>query len=306
MSEANEAQSAAPRVKVQMGPNVALYPPGARFGPRRLSNWEFVWLLEGEAVYRFASRGTRPREEIALRVGDLLLCRHGERDEFDWDRNRPTRHGFFHFDIAWIPPSWPEIEAWPRVRRRGEQGGENSGESELFATLCRFVVTWGENGSETTRDAAAALLLSAFVTGESRVGELTPERLPEPVERALTYLHRQVELDPMRGLALADLARAACVSPEHLCRVFGKATGRTPLETVRLARLDRALFLLARTNYSGGQIARMLGFASPYHFSRLFSREFGRSPRALRQSLDRGEPLPASRLHRVAFKETSR
>jgi hypothetical protein len=72
------------------GSGVAVYPPGATFGPRRLEDFEFVWLLQGTAEWRY------DQGSIALGPSSLLLGRPGMTDSFLWDRNRPTRHGYLH------------------------------------------------------------------------------------------------------------------------------------------------------------------------------------------------------------------
>ena len=145
----------------------------------------------------------------------------------------------------------------------------------------------------------ALSLLAAFVTGESGSGSLrdvSAPRLPEPVERALAFIASQLDTEPGAPLPLSDIAASAFVTPEHLCRLFKTATGTSPSETVRLARLDRAVTLLCRSNFTVAEIATLCGFASPFHFSRRFKHTFGKSPRALREAVASGEiAAPASR-----------
>src|SRR5829696_4168559 len=50
------------------GSGVAVYPPGTTFGPRRLEDFEFVWLLQGTAEWRYDEGG------IALGPSSLLLA----------------------------------------------------------------------------------------------------------------------------------------------------------------------------------------------------------------------------------------
>ena len=274
------------RARVTARPNVATYPPGATFGPRSATSWEFVWLLEGHATYRF--QGAGESGEIGLRVGELLLCRLDERDWFEWDRDARTRHGFFHFELAESAEAW---EHWPRVRSMEE--------GDLFGPLARHLLTWSEDGDDGQRDLAASLFLTAFVSGQSSVGDVPPQRAPEPVERAMHWLFAQLEDDASAPISLDALSKAAFVSPEHLCRLFKTATDHSPIEVVRLARLDRAALLLARTNFAIGEVAHLTGFASQFHFSRAFKEAYGTSPRELRKKLERGEAMPSPRLLRT-------
>ena len=280
------SRAASPLVRVTDGPDVATYPPGARFGPREASSWEFVWLLEGRAIYRFQNKCERG--EIALDAAQLLLCRADERDWFEWDAHARTRHGFFHFQLE---SGDIDTSSWPRVRPLGDD--------DLFGPLARHLLTWSEGGEAAQRDLAASLFLSAFISGQSSLGDVPLQVAPEPVERALNWLWTRLENDAASPISLDTLARAAFVSPEHLCRLFKTATGRSPLEVVRLARLDRAALLLARTNFSVGEIAHLTGFASPFHFSRAFKDAYGSPPRELRKRLERGESLPPPRLLRT-------
>ena len=88
---------------------------------------------------------------------------------------------------------------------------------------------------------------------------------PTAVEQALEWLTRTLEREPDRPISLAELAAAAAVTPKHLCRLFAGSLGRSPMQTVRLMRLERSLLLLARSNLTVREVAGLAGFASPYH-----------------------------------------
>jgi AraC-like DNA-binding protein len=281
------------QIHVTSGADIAVYPPGATFGPRTMSEWEFVWLLEGKAVFE-VHHGAQV-EKIELLPGQLLLCQPNQKHSFTWDARKRTRHGFFHFDLLECGNFWPQPQLWPQI--------QTFDDAELLGALMRHLVQIrGLKTSpqgEMQTDLAATLLLSAFLTGATSLGELGAAPAPDPVERALNWMFQTLENDPAAPIELSDLARAAFVSPEHLCRVFRASTGRSPLETVRLARLDRAALLLARSNFSVGEVARLCGFASPFHFSRVFKAAYGISPQALRVSLNNGALMPISRLSHV-------
>jgi AraC family transcriptional regulator len=122
------------------------------------------------------------------------------------------------------------------------------------------------------------------------------EVLPDAVTRAWNFIRQRIEERPNVAIDLKHLARVACVTPEHLCRLFKATLGHSPVETVRLARLDRAAVFLARSNYAVGEIAEMCGFASQFHFSRRFKQAYGKSPRQLRTDIQNGAAPPLPRL----------
>jgi AraC family transcriptional regulator len=250
-----------------------------------MRDFEFVWLIEGDAVYRYDDR------EVAAPQGSIVLCQPGWTDAFAWDRQRRTRHGYYHFSISATPADWPARSEWPVVRALKDE--------DVIPPLLRHLLTWHGQGSPVLRELAMKAVLTAFVTGEVATADVPPEALPDPVEAAWNHLHRRLEEDPSARIDLAELSEAACVTGEHLCRLFKKATGRTPVQTVLLARLDRAAVLLARSNFSIAEIAQMCGFSSQFHFSRRFKDAFGHSPLQMRQAIRNGDTPPTPRLLRV-------
>jgi AraC family transcriptional regulator len=263
---------------------IATYPAGATFGPRTMRDFEFVWMIEGDAEYRWGD------QVVAAPRGSLVLCRPGARDFFQWDKDRRTKHAYFHFQIRRSPKAWGPREAWPLVR--------TGADGDVLRPLFRHLLTWHGKGDEQLERLTMQHMLMAFVTGQYTCDDVPQDILPPAVERALAHVHALFDDDPAASIDLSDLAAAAAVTPEHLCRLFKTATGRSPIETVRLARLDRAAVLLARSNYAIKQIADLCGFASQFHFSRLFTQAFGRSPRKLRQELQTGQTPPTSLLLR--------
>ena len=252
---------------------VATYPPGATFGPRLLTNYELVWLIEGDAAYRYNG------VEVAAPQGSVVLCRPPATDGFVWDTNRRTRHAYFHFILHGdLPPAWPAPADWPLVRCPSEGDPLRP----LFGHLLTLDTAAGD---PFTARLLALSLLAVFV----RSGAETPmpppaQSMPPPVERALTYIARHLDDNAAAPLSLSDLARAACVTAPHLCRLFRATTGLTPGETVRRARLARAHTLVTRTNFAVAEIAALTGFESPFHFSRAFKVQYGAAPRTLRRT----------------------
>ena len=271
------------QVSLPTGAGVATYPPGATFGPRRMRDWEFVWLLEGDAEYRWGEIAAAAPE------GSVVLCRPGATDSFRWDLHKRTRHAFFHFQVLDGPNEWAD---WPLVR-----GPE---EDDVLRPLFRHVLTWFGRGDPVQTRLTMLTMLAAFRTDQRAIGGLERKTWPPAVERVCAFIADRLDADPAAPLPLPVLADVACVTPEHLCRLFKAALGRSPAAMVRLARLDRAAILLARSNYTVGEVAALYGFASPFHFSRAFKQALGQSPSEVRRRIG-SSGLPPSPLARTLY-----
>jgi AraC family transcriptional regulator len=265
-------------VGLPTGSGIATYPAGASYGPRVLQDYEFVWMLEGHAEYQ------RDNQTIDAPAGCVLLCQPGATDAFQWDRHGRTRHGFFHFPVYSVPENWPPSDAWPVVRLLPPD--------DLVRPLFRHLLTWQDRENAAQCRLTIAHLLSVFVSGQTATSPDAPSEWPESVARAVVFLRRTLTDDPARALTLTQLADAACVTPEHLCRLFQASIGQSPLEAVRLARLEYAAGLLARSNYTISQISVLCGFANPFHFSRAFKRVYGLAPTQARHQSGIGFPQP--------------
>ncbi len=155
---------------------------------------------------------------------------------------------------ALMPPLWTEFNALKAARALVLRG--------LCATLLGLVARATARQSLSRGEAARPVLLARF------------EALLEQHFRA----HWKV----------ADYARALAVTPTHLSRIVRAATGE-PASVLIEARLIReARRNLAYTQMRVVTIAYGLGFSDPAHFSRVFTRAAGVSPRVFRRSLSGG------------------
>ncbi len=92
-------------------------------------------------------------------------------------------------------------------------------------------------------------------------------------------------------LTVADLARAARLSPAHFSREFRRTFGESPHQYLLTRRLERAAALLRNTDRSVTQICFDVGLASVGSFATSFRRVFGTSP------LEHRAAFPPARRH---------
>lgn len=94
------------------------------------------------------------------------------------------------------------------------------------------------------------------------------------LNRARDFIHAEAH----RRLALAEIARAASLSPHHFHRLFAAAFRATPAAYVTELRLTRAARRLAATEAPVTEICLAIGWESLGSFSARFRRRFGASP----------------------------
>jgi AraC-like DNA-binding protein len=140
--------------------------------------------------------------------------------------------------------------------------------------------TWQSDRTAAGGMQAAALamqLLALYVRNcESRV----PVRQEDThgwrhVERAIGFIHEEFA----RNLTVADMARAAELSPSCLTRFFRRYTGLTPYNYLNQVRVSQAQSLLLRTGLTCSEVAARTGFGDAQTFSKVFRRHEGCSPR---------------------------
>jgi len=111
---------------------------------------------------------------------------------------------------------------------------------------------------------------------------LMPNRAPDPSPIALALRH-QLEDRRLLNRNLADLAAAAGYSKDYLSLLFKREFGIAPLAYRNRFRMQTAASLLTSGKMSIKEIADELGFRHLSHFSGMFRRTFGTSPRAVRR-----------------------
>ena len=88
---------------------------------------------------------------------------------------------------------------------------------------------------------------------------------------------------PNETFSLEVFAREMGVSRSVLNMRIQHIVGKSPMELLRNARMQRAAQLLASNTYDVAQVGYMVGFSDPRYFSTSFKKQFGMSPRAYMQ-----------------------
>lgn len=115
-----------------------------------------------------------------------------------------------------------------------------------------------------------------------------------PPARHLVRAKDFVDANYSDAISVEQLAAAAGLSRAHFSREFKRAFGESPSEYLLSRRLERAATLLRDTDWPVNEICLSVGLASVGSFTSSFSRTYGKSPTAYRDSMP-----PAARNARV-------
>lgn len=116
------------------------------------------------------------------------------------------------------------------------------------------------------------------------------ERLAEPSAArpaehpAIARVRQIIAQSPGRPPRLVELAASVGVSPNYLSSLFAREMRTTLRQYADQQRIDLAKQQLLDPARPIKQVAYALGFADPYHFSKVFHRVTGASPSAFRQA----------------------
>jgi AraC family transcriptional regulator len=227
--------------------------------------------------------GIRSRELARFRYapGEMILCQRNIEEWVLWQTSARML-------ILEIPD-----EAFQSVAE--ETGG---GEPELYPTprlddkrigalmtAIEAEQTEGFPSGRVYRDAIAQALAAALFQAHGMLrrpmrphrGGLAPRQLRTVIDYVQEYLDRDI--------SLAQMAKAADLSPAYFSQMFRQSTGVAPHQFLLRARVDRAKELLQKPGSRVLDVAVSCGFRTQQHFSRVFRTLCKASPTEYRRDL---------------------
>ena len=117
------------------------------------------------------------------------------------------------------------------------------------------------------------------------------------LRRVTEYIQHNLD----KGLTLEELAAVVYMSPFHFARLFKGSTGVPPHRFVVRQRIARARACLERRELSIAQISRLVGFRTASHFTTVFRRLAGVTPRRYRMATRREDRLAGMESEVSAF-----
>ncbi|MFC7782958.1 helix-turn-helix domain-containing protein [Rossellomorea sp. GCM10028870] len=107
----------------------------------------------------------------------------------------------------------------------------------------------------------------------------------EELYRRVSIAHDYIRSYFNQPIKLEEVAKVACLSPNHLLRTYSQIYGRTPHQHITVFRIQKAKQLLAELDHNMTDITFELGFQNPVSFSKMFKQHVGLSPKEYRKKV---------------------
>ncbi len=250
--------------------------------PRVLNDYLFVHILRGYPIYLVDGR------RYHLQPGSIHFAKPGAYEEYLWDHQSSTLHSYIHFNFDGLPDDIPPVEKWPQIHEQAAP--------VLRYTMEQIVAQLVQGrGQPTALSPAFCRLFEVFVSLynqhiDTRI-QLESE-LPSAIQKSLFAMRESIDHAQTGMIDLRALAQQAAVTPGHLCKVFQRHLGRSPMQVYWLLQLQFSLSLLIRSGLSIQEIAWRCDFSDPLYYSRYFKKKLGKSPSRVRKELAAGVPPP--------------
>ncbi|MCI5076346.1 AraC family transcriptional regulator [Oricola sp.] len=220
-------------------------------------------------------------QTVSLRRGDALLVSHDlpvVSRIIEASADVPYLAVVLSLDLSLVRSLYEQVADAPVPETRRRSLSKGRAEESWLEPLIRYFELMDNPldarvlGPSIRREIHYRLLVSSI--GTMLRDLLVADSHASRVAKAI----RKVRAEFRSPLSVTDLARTAGMSASSFHEHFRTVTGTTPLQYQKDLRLIEAKALLVDRSRTVSQVAFAVGYESPTHFSRDYSRKFGLPP----------------------------
>ncbi|MBN9629161.1 MAG: helix-turn-helix transcriptional regulator [Actinobacteria bacterium] len=263
--------------------------PGEVVGPRAAASRMLLWTRGGTGTL------TVGRQQSRLGPGDVFVLPWKRSVKISSSRDHPLEIGGAHIipriniedEMEWRVAHGPEEPLFHTSARQDVRWTQlDDGAVQVRGERARDLISLGEIAvrrffdSEPSlplmRSLAIVMVSTITAPGSNDDNDALPQTLRSAQEYCLAHL--------ASAISSRELANAVGISESALARQFRAFSSMSPQGWLREQRLRRASEMLRSSTLRIGEVARLVGFRDPLHFSRVFAARFGMSPREFAKS----------------------
>lgn len=152
-------------------------------------------------------------------------------------------------------------------------------------SIFESLITTG-NTESRNREALCALLLRQLILTADDCS-MDPDAAFSPAWQTYLRCRQYIERNYLKIESVSDVAKECFVDQAYLARLFKRFAEESPLQLITRLKMGKAADLLSAGDLLIKQVAEEVGFADPYHFSRVFKRVYGIPPETFTQTARR-------------------
>jgi AraC-like DNA-binding protein len=239
---------------------------------RVLGACQIVFISEGAGVFESRATGL-----IRVATGTALIVLPGV-----WHRYAPDPRTGWTEQWIELQGSTPDslVQSGALAQERAAIKMERVHKMEALMDEIQVRLSGSVAGFDPEAAALGLQILSLVVEAPRLSAPSRP--ITSFVARAERVLIDSVDKPP----AIPGLARELGVAYSYFRREFKRHTGLAPYQYVRRLRMEKARRMIGSSSESLQVISERLGFASPFHLSAAFKKQYGQSPDHWRRRRD--------------------
>jgi|GEM_PF-5495839 len=259
--------------------NLFVCRPDWRIDPQQVHYHNFFYITKGAGWLEYAS------QRMEAKTGDLFIAKYGDTCAAGHDPKNPISVYSVGYNLH-TPVGHDPIQQAKLPLRLRMSVAHRKAIKTIFGELVKAYKRQDYAGSIAVRGKLLELIARVSDLCQTANDKQTIARPTNTVTKDSRIVEAQRYIDTHldEPCTVARLARHCGLSPSHFSHLFQKTIGLTPMEFLRRRRVDHAKLMLAESDYSVSEVAEQVGYADPFHFSRVFSKLEGMSPSAYRES----------------------
>jgi AraC-like DNA-binding protein len=255
--------------------------------PRFLYDHELVVVSQGHFLLQIGdAEWEMERGSFAIippNVRHVSLCDKGpvfrSCIHFDWNATPKPRHPFCSYfpkrPAARLVVRTPSLVPFHALR------GTFDADSPILSLIDTIFLRW-RNGDSYHRSLARAAFIELLVRllHKPHASSRSANDFSQLAYSAKEILDRKAQF---KNSNVTFLLKPLGYSYPHLCRLFHKSFGLSPLAYLNIKRLEYAKSLLRNPRPTIAEVAYQSGFQDPGYFTRQFRKQTGLTPREFRK-----------------------
>ena len=249
--------------------DIGLYPNAAnhtRIRKKGCQQFILIYCTKGEGWYVVNNR------PFKVRANQFFILPPGVQHEYGADTNLP-------WTIYWLHFTGELAAHYHQFLLGGSQQGPlnivpSSFRLGIFDDIMQHLELMNDKESLIYANNALGGFLVSLKQNLIRNSTTGNEALQKVIDLMRNNLHR--------NFTLKELSTAVNLSSSHLSSIFKEKTKYSPLSLFTSMKMQKACLMLNDSGKNIKSIAALLGYDDPYHFSRVFKKQMGVSPRKFR------------------------